>query len=226
MSELKKILATSMNFEEKMRDRDERSKKVAWSVAIAAGVLLAGCIVALILMLPLRQTDVALYTVDSHTGRARFVTRVNERDLPAEEALGKAFAANYVNLRERYNYFSLQHDYDTTQLFGSEQVNADYLDWFNSSQSPEVYQDAANVVDTEVISNVVTPATAPDMLATLRLKRTIRHVADGMTRVEFWDIRLTYHYLPQKALTEAQRESDPLGFIVTSYQRDKELRNE
>lgn len=227
MSELKAVLDTSRNFEAKMRDRDERSKKVAWSVAISAGVLLAGCIVALIVMLPLKQTDVALYTVDSHTGRAEFVTRVNEEDLSTEEALGKAFAANYVNLRERYNYFSLQHDYDTAQVFGNEQVNADYLDWFNGSQAPDkVYQDAANVVDTEVISNVITPATAPDMLATLRLKRTIRHVVDGMTRVEFWDIRLTYHYLPQKALTEAQRESDPLGFIVTSYQRDKELRDE
>jgi type IV secretion system protein VirB8 len=227
MNELSQVIEASKSFEAHRLTQESRSKKVAWAIAIAGGVFALLCVVAIIVMLPLKQTDVELYTVDSHTGRAEFVSRVRDKDISTEEAMAKAFAANYVSLRERYNYFSLQNDYDTVQLFNSDTVNADYLAWFDSKDAPDkVWQNAANVVDTEVISNVITPATAPDNLATLRLKKTIRHVADGATRTEFWDLRVTYHYLPQKALTDAQRESNPLGYIVTSYQRDKELRKE
>ena len=227
MSELQKILNTSQSFESVMLNRDRRDKKIAIAIAVVATVFALLCLVALIVLLPLKNTEVDLYTVDSHSGRAEYVTRVKENAITSEEALAKAFAANYTKLREGYNYFSLQNDYDTVQLFNSAQVNASYLALFAGQDAPDkVYQNAQNVVDIEVISNLISPATAPDMLATLRIKRTIRHVVDGATRVEFWVVRLTYHYEPQKALTEAQRESNPLGFIVTSYQRDKELRKE
>lgn len=227
MSELSQVVEASKSFEEKMLTKESRSKKVAWGVAIFEGIFAVLCVVAIIVMLPLKQTDVELYTVDSHTGRAEFVSRVRDKDISTEEAMAKAFAANYVSLREGYNYFALQHDYDTVQLFNSDTVNAEYLAWFDGSEEPDkVYQNAAYVVTTEIISNVITSATPPDNLASIRLKKTIRHVADGATRVEFWDIRATYHYIPRNALTDAQRESNPLGFIVTSYQRDKELRKE
>ncbi|HEE9941887.1 TPA: type IV secretion system protein [Citrobacter freundii] len=227
MSELQKTLNTSQSFEKVMLTRDARAKKLAFVIAAVATVFALLSVVAVIVMLPLKHTEVELYTVDSHSGRAEYVTRVKEKDISTKEAMAKAFAANYATLREGYNYFALQSNYDTVQLFNSGQVNADYLAWFAGQDAPDkVYQNAANVVETEVISNIISQATAPDMLATLRLKRTIRHVVDGATRVEFWNVRLTYHYVPHKALTDAQRESNPLGFIVTSYQRDKELRKE
>ena len=70
------------------------------------------------------------------------------------------------------------------------------------------------------------PATGPDNLATLRIKRTIRRIADNSVKTDVWNIRLTYRYVPHQQLTDSQREVNPLGFIVTSYQRDKELRGE
>lgn len=227
MSELPKILNTSRSFEKVMLTRDAQAKKLAGIIAAVATLLALLSIVAVIIMLPLKHTEVALYTVDSHSGRAEYVTRVKEKDIASEEAMAKAFAAHYAKLREEYNYFALQNNYDTVQLFNSGQVNADYLAEFAGPDAPDkVYQNAANLVEIEVISNLISPATAPDKLATLRLKKTIRHIVDGSTRVEFWNIRLTYRYLPHQALTEAQRESNPLGFTVTSYQRDKELRKE
>ncbi|MBS0847038.1 type IV secretion system protein [Citrobacter sp. JGM124] len=227
MSELPKILNTSRSFEKVMLTRDAQAKKLAGIIAAAATLLALLSMMAVIVMLPLKHTEVALYTVDSHSGRAEYVTRIKEKDIASEEAMAKAFAAHYAKLREEYNYFALQNNYDTVQLFNSGQVNADYLAGFAGPDAPDkVYQNAANLVEIEVISNLISLATAPDKLATLRLKKTIRHIVDGATRVEFWNIRLTYRYLPHQALTEAQRESNPLGFTVTSYQRDKELRKE
>lgn len=227
MSELQKMLNTSLSFEKQILTHEVRVKKFAFAIAIIAIVFSLLCIAALIIILPLKHTDIELYTVDSHTGRAEYISRVKEKDLLSEIAMAKSFAANYVRLREGYNYFALQNSYDTVQLFNSGPVNTDYLSWFSGPDAPDTfYQNSANFVETEVISNIISDATLPDKLATLRLKKIIRRVADGSNRIELWNIRLTYHYTPQKALTDAQRESNPLGFTVTSYQRDKELRKE
>lgn len=210
-----------------MLTRDARDKKAGFfigGIGLLIGVL---GLTAVILLLPLKHTELELYTVDNTTGRVEKVTHVKEEDVFSQVAMAKAFAANYVKLRESYNYFSLQRDYDTVPLFGSDEVNADYLAFFNSKNSPDtVYQNAAHVVDIEIISNVVSDATAPDKLAQIRFKKTTRRVADGSRKVEFWNARVTFRYVPDKALTEAQREANPLGFTVTSYQRDKEIRGE
>ncbi|CNI07598.1 TriG protein [Yersinia kristensenii] len=210
-----------------MLTRDARDKKVGFfigGVGLLIGVL---GLAAVLLLLPLKHTELELYTVDNTTGRVEKVTHVKEEDVFSQVAMAKAFAANYVKLRESYNYFSLQRDYDTVPLFGSDEVNADYLAFFNSKNSPDtVYQKAAYVVEVEIISNVVSEATAPDKLAQIRFKKTTRRVADGSKKVEFWNARVTFRYVPDKALTEAQREANPLGFTVTSYQRDKEIRGE
>jgi Type IV secretory pathway, component VirB8 len=172
MAELQNLLNTSQSFEKTMLTKESRAKKLAFVIAAVATLFALLCVVAIIVMMPLKQTDVELYTIDSHTGRSEYISRVKDKDISSEEAMAKAFAANYVMRREGYNYFALQNDYDTVQLFNSEQVNTDYLDWFAGADAPDkVYQDAANVADPEIISNVISPATAPDMLATIRLKK-------------------------------------------------------
>lgn len=182
-------------------------------------------ITALIILLPLKNTEIELWSVDKQTGRYEYMTRIKEQNISTEKALAQALAAHYVRLREGYNYFALQRDYDDVQLFSSDSVNRDYLDGFNSNQAPDViFNKAEYVVYIDIISNVHATATAPDHLATLRIKRTIRRIVDNSVKTDVWNIRLTYRYLPRKQLTDSQREVNPLGFIVTSYQRDKELR--
>lgn len=227
MSETENVIAASRTFETVMLEKDAREKKVAWLMASLGFILAAMAITALIILLPLKTTDIELWSVDKQTGRYDYMTRIKARDIASEKALAQAFAARYVKIREGYNYFSLQRDYDEVQLFNSDSVNKDYLDEFNGSQAPDVIFNKADVVvSVDIISNVHAPATAPDHLATLRIKRTLRRIADNSVKTDIWNIRLTYRYLPRKQLTDSQREVNPLGFIVTSYQRDKELRSE
>ncbi|AHJ75588.1 virB8 family protein [Kosakonia sacchari] len=227
MTETEKLIASSRTFESVLLDKDKREKKAAWLMATVGFMLAAIAITALIILLPLKTTDIELWSVDKQTGRYEYMTRVKEQDISAQNALAHAFAAHYVSLRENYNYFALQRDYNDVQLYSSEGVNKDYLDWFNSDQAPDViFNKAEYVVQIDIISNVHASATTPDNLATLRIKRTIRRIADNSVKTDFWNIRLTYRYLPRKQLTESQREVNPLGFVVTSYQRDKELRSE
>lgn len=227
MSEVDKITAASRQFETAILERDTRLKKAGW---IVSGLFFIICIimgVAIVVMLPLKQTITELYSLDKQTGRIEYMTTVKESELSESDVLNKAETASYVVRRERYNYFALQKDYNDTQLFNSDKVNQQYLDLFNSDHSPDIiYEKAGYVVNIDVISNVHSDATAPDRLATLRVKRTIRRISDGTETTDFMNIRLTYRYVPSMELTDAEREINPLGFIVTSYQRDKDLRTE
>ncbi|EKS9266609.1 type IV secretion system protein VirB8 [Klebsiella pneumoniae] len=227
MSEVDKITAASRQFETAILERDTRLKKAGW---IVSGLFFIICIimgVAIVVMLPLKQTITELYSLDKQTGRIEYMTTVKESELSESDVLNKAETAAYVVRRERYNYFALQKDYNDTQLFNSDKVNQQYLDLFNSDHSPDIiYEKAGYVVNIDVISNVHSDATAPDRLATLRVKRTIRRISDGTETTDFMNIRLTYRYVPSMELTDAEREINPLGFIVTSYQRDKDLRTE
>ncbi|MCE9732090.1 virB8 family protein [Pectobacterium sp. IFB5596] len=227
MSETENIIASSRTFESVLLEKDEREKKLAWRIAAIGFALAAMAITALIILLPLKNTEIELWSVDKQTGRYEYMTRIKEQNISTEKALAQALAAHYVRLREGYNYFALQRDYDDVQLFNSDSVNRDYLDVFNSNQAPDViFNKAEYVVSIDIISNVHATATDPDHLATLRIKRTIRRIVDNSVKTDIWNIRLTYRYLPRKQLTDSQREVNPLGFIVTSYQRDKELRGE
>lgn len=225
--EVQKMTNTANLFETAVLERDIRLKKAGWFVASLFFVIVVIMGVALIVMLPLKQTITELYSLDKQTGRIEHITTINESELSVSDVLNKAVSAAYVKRREGYNYFALQKDYDETQLFNSDKVNQEYLNLFNSDESPDiVYDKAAHVVYIDVISNAHSEATDPDRLATLRIKRTTRRVSDGSEKTDFLNIRMTYRYVPSMELTAAEREINPLGFIVTSYQIDKDLRTE
>lgn len=60
-----KLIAESRTFEQQMIDRDKRATKAGFVVG-GVGLLIAVlALVAVVVMLPLKQTDVDLYTVDT-----------------------------------------------------------------------------------------------------------------------------------------------------------------
>lgn len=224
MSE-QKLIAESRTFEQQMIERDKRATKAGFVVG-GMGLLIAVlALVAVVVMLPLKQTDVELYTLDNHTGRVEHVTRTSKTSLTATEAYQKAMAANYVKVRERYVYPSLQDDYETVQVYNAPQVNDDYLALYAGKNAPDkVYKNGAHTVKVEILSNQITDATAPDRVATIRYKKIIRRLADNSTRNEYWDARFTFHSNPDKEMSDAEREINYFGFTVTSWQTDREIR--
>ncbi|MFK5877247.1 type IV secretion system protein [Escherichia coli] len=165
----------------------------------------------------------------SAKGDDKFITTdyLQQCQLDTSEVLNLSQTASYVKRREGYNYFALQQDYRETQMFNSDEVNKEYLDWFNSPDAPDaVFQQAAYVVTVEVLSNVPSEGTGSSMVEMLRIKRTIRKVKDNTETYDYWTVRMTYRYFPQKKMTASEREVNPFGFIVTSYQRFKEKSDE
>jgi type IV secretion system protein VirB8 len=228
MSDLaQKAISESKTFETALRNKDARFAKAGWVIAGFMGLMLTGAISAIVIMLPLKSTQVDLYAMHEETGRIQKITTVNSESFSASDALNSAEAASYVKRRMRYNYFSLQRDYDDTQAFNSADVNRDYRAEFDAPDAPDKkWNKAAYVVDIDVISNVHSAGTKPDRIAMLRVKRTVRRIADNSEIVDYWTVRLTYRYLPQMELTTDQREVNPFGFTVTSWTPVKENHNE
>ncbi|EAO2989628.1 type IV secretion system protein [Citrobacter freundii] len=224
MSE-KKLIAESRSFEQREIERDKRAAKAGFVVG-GTGLLIAVLAVAAILvMLPLKETTVELVTVDNHTGRTQHITRASKTSITAEEAYQKAMAANYVKIRERYVYPSLQDDYETVQMYNSPEVNNDYLALYAGKNAPDkVYNNGANTVKIDILSSQITDGTAPDKVATIRYKKTIRRLVDNQTRYEYWDARFTFHSDPNKEMSDEEREVNYFGFTVTSWQTDREIR--
>ncbi|MEN3262836.1 type IV secretion system protein [Sodalis endosymbiont of Spalangia cameroni] len=223
MSEVERVARTAKNFEQHMLERDERDRKAGFVFGgICLGIAMLA-VIAVVIMLPLKQTETALYVTDGITGRTERVTLVNRKTFNDNEVMNKFWVAEYIKRREGYNYFSLQNDYDVTQEFNSVDVNNAYLDIFSGATSPDkVYQNAQKLVLITIVSDFITDAKAPDKVATVRFKKTIRDVKTRAETVEFWVARLTFRYVPEKELTESQREINPLGFIVTTYTTERE----
>ncbi|WP_410677495.1 VirB8 family type IV secretion system protein [Citrobacter braakii] len=219
------LIADSRTFEQQMIERDKRAMKAGF-ITGGAGLLIAVlALIAVVVMLPLKQTVIELYTVDNHTGRVEHVTRASKTHLTAEAAYQKAITASYVRLRERYVYPVLQDDYRTVQIYNSPQVNDDYLALYAGKDAPDrVYQNGAHTVRIDILSNQLTDGTDPEKVATLRYKKTIRRLADNTTRTEYWDVRLTFHSDPVREMGDTEREVNPFGFTVTSWQADREIR--
>lgn len=224
---IKETIETAKSFEAQIYAENEKSKKIAWRVASVASLLALCMGLSIFVILPLKEHELAIVSVGEKTGRSELVTQVKQEKILQSEALGRYFVSTYISLREGYNYPSLQSDYETVQLYSSNAVKDDYLRLFDSDSAPDkIYNNNGSYVVVEVISNIISAATKPDMLSTVRFKKTIRNFRTGHLETSYWTARVTYRFESSKSEISSIREVNPLGFTVTSYQTDREVRGE
>lgn len=226
-NKIKENTETAKSFETQVYAENEKSKKIAWRVAGGASLLALCMGVAISVLVPLKEKELAIVSVGEKTGRSELITQVKQEKILQSEALGRYFVSTYITLREGYNYPSLQSDYETVQLYSSNTVKDAYLRLFDSDSAPDkIYNNNGSHVVVEVISNIISDATAPDKLSTVRFKKTIRNFRTGQVSTSYWTARVTYRFEPSKSSISSVREVNPLGFAVTSYQTDREIRGE
>ncbi|WP_210532028.1 virB8 family protein [Pantoea ananatis] len=224
MADTASVIKTAQTFEQSQIDSERKAKKIGYVFGFFGLLIAVLALIAVVMLLPLKETVVKLYLVNQVTGRGEFVTSVSESSLTAEQAVERGWVKRYVTLREGYNYFSLQHDYDTVQIFNTTDVNNDYLNWYAGPEAPDqIYKKASYIATVDVLSIQISDATKPDKLANVRFKKTIRRVLDNTTTYEYWDARITFHFEPERKMSDKDRLENDLGLTITSYQRDQEV---
>ncbi|MDT3268699.1 type IV secretion system protein [Pseudomonas amygdali pv. morsprunorum] len=225
MSVKEQLLDAGKSFEVLLTLKNEQSKKVAWQAVSVMVVITLMSLGALYISLLLNKTIVVPVMIDKSTGRSETYNSVVVDNISQQTAQDKYFASLYVNLRERYNYYSSQADYDIVPIYSSEAVAAEYIEFFAGPKAPDkVYQDAANVVTIDIISNPVVEANFPDKVATIRFAKHIKNLRSGQVKTEYDVARVTFRMVPPKVMTEEIRTTNPLGFTVVEYLVEKEMR--
>ena len=125
----------------------ERSVRVAWRIAFSASVLAAIAIVALMMLMPLKQVEPFVVRVDNTTGLVDVVP-VYAGDAQMPEAVTRYFLDHYITVCERFNFSTAESDYEECGAFHTPQRNQLwYAAWAKTNpESPlNVFKDGTTV---------------------------------------------------------------------------------
>jgi type IV secretory pathway component VirB8 len=200
----------------------EKSEQRAWKLAWLSVLLTVLSWLALVLLIPLKETQPYLIRVDSATGIPDIVTTLTEEDIGKEEVTQKFFLADYVRARETYDWNTLQVDYDKTRLYSTPAIAKEYASLFEGDNALDKKY-GAKVRATVKIQSVV--PTSPTT-GTVRFSKFTKYV-DGTSTSPAeetrWVATIAFSFNNPMKLKESERLTNPFGFQVVSYRVDPEM---
>ena len=200
--------------EEEMAFGIRKRERIAWIVAaggVASGLL---GVAAVVLMLPLKQTEAYLAIVDKDTGVAERVVSVEKAGVDQAEGIKQSLLYSYVIDRETFDardnedrilkVYSRSEDGARRSLVGL---------WAEGSEnySPKVYGATAKAT---VAITSITPITE----ATYQIRYTKTRARDAdPERIGKFYATVTFRFAPSQQSAISLVWENPTGFIVTDY---------
>ena len=194
----------------------ERSRKVAWRVAIASGTIAFVSVLAVAALTPLKHVEPYVIRVDNASGIVDVVAPLKDGKQNYDEAINKYFTQWYVRYREGYSKELAEDYYTNVGLMSAAQEQQKYFEWFNpkNPQSPlNVYANYAKVRVRIKSTSFIKPNVA--------LVRYTKEVERGGDKplVTHWAATLTFTY-SGAPMSEKDRGINPLGFQIIEYRND------
>lgn len=195
-----------------------RSTRRAWACALAAASMAVLALLALLLVLPLKEFAPYVITVDKNTGYLEVTRGLHQGNLTQNEAITIAQIVRCVVARESFDatdYPTLYHEVGLCMTGRALDAYRREHDQSNE-QSPAVVYGYDGIVRVEIGSvNLLTATTA---------LVSFRTVVEFQQRsvVNHWRAALTFGY-SDKEFSMADRFINPLGFQISSYRRDPDL---
>lgn len=199
----------------------EQSEKKAWMTAKLLGGVCVALVAAIVLMMPLKQTEPYVIQLDKATGMATVLSIANTSDIPVSELMDKYWLKEYVLARESYDYRTLEQDYYLTRELSMPNVFEPYASQFGQRKdSLEMRLKDSKRITVELLSLVPNG----NGVATVRFVKTTKDTTTGTEEARsVWTARIGYEYMPTFKADEAHRLMNPFGFKVTTYRVDPEF---
>lgn len=216
----KEKFAKAMSWEASRVHQLEVSERRAWRVVWTTGALVVLSWVAIVLMMPLKETVPYVVRVDSSTGIPDILTTLNSEKVEFDEVMDRYWLARYVRAREGYDWYTLQEDYETVGLLSNADVGRIYASQYEGENA--LHTRLANRVrkTVEIVSIVPTP----NRTATIRFRtRTAPPDGSSPPEVATHVATVAYQYKQPSVMSNSDRLINPFGFIVTSYRVDTEM---
>jgi len=219
-SKMHEYFGESNNWEASQRSNLQKSESRAWKIVyVACGMTLLSWM-AIVLMMPLKESIPFVFRVDNTTGVIESVTSIKGKKVTVDDVMNKFWLAKYVRSRETYDWYTLQEDYDTVGLLSSDDTGKAYAVQFNGNDALDKKYGKATRVTVSIISAVPTSAST----GTVRFSKTVKRVDDdGPGTTSKWVATIGFEYKSSAFIKESQRLINPFGFQVLSYRVDPEM---
>lgn len=217
--ELKALFREGRSWGEDRLAANDRSRIIAWIVAGVAILIAALEAIALAGLIPLKTVVPMAVLVDRQTGHVTTVDPSHGADLSADAALTRSMLAQYVMARETIDRASVAKDYRKVVLWSADSARNAYLATMKPGNPANPYSQVGSTESVQVAIRSV--STLEPGTAMVRFDLVRQGSAGAAALAQPYVAVLRYRYR-QRALSDADRFINPLGFEVSTYRRDAE----
>lgn len=227
------FINASRAFEKSRINEMEKSRVLAWKVAVGACAVAVINAIAIIGLTPLKTVQPYVIRYDNNTGATDIVTMFNGiEDESQAEISAKYFSAMYVNLLESYDWYTLQSQVNKVMMFSDKNMQQRINNKFAMPDAPhKIYENSKRV---EVKVNNVS-IIDKNGLVQVRFTKTIVPANGGhwneqeqtlspAPEYKKYIATIGYQYVKTPAVDDV-RLVNPFGFTVISYRVDEEFGN-
>lgn len=212
-----------IEFESQIAKQALDSKRIAWYVAAAGFTFALGELIAIVVMLPLKQVVPYLIYVDKNTGVTQVVDVATPARITSDELNARHWAERYVLARERYIYQILQEDFDFVIATSSDVQQKEYRHLFDPGPQKKDVLFRDQIEERIRITNV---QVAPGQTgrATVRyIKETYRTGSRDPDKIEGFICDLAFYWSGTGKWSDKSILTNPFGFKVTAYRTTPEI---
>jgi len=219
-SDFKRYLAESEGFERDWVAELHKSRKMAWRVA-AIG-LLVGLIGMAAGVAGVAQTPAppVVLRVDSASGAVDVIGTMPVEVQSYDEQTDKYWINDFMLCREGYDWNIIKTCYEKIGLMSNPQVQDEYARVYNDVDGRHIKLANRARVIPHITS--ITPHLG-SQTATVRFTTQMVHESGTKEPPRRFVATLSYRYVYDAKLTEAERLLNLLGFQITSYRVDDEF---
>ncbi len=217
---LKDYFDKARRFDQDRMVSAERSRRLAWFVALVASVLACVSVAAVVALTPLKTVEPFVIRVDNSTGIVDVVSALSSAAGSYDEEVTKYFAARYVRAREGYVWSEAEENFRTASLMSNAAEQQRFAAAYRGS-NPESPQ---NIYGRSASSRIAIKSISliNSTVVSVRYTQTITRGED--VRTTHWVATITYTYA-NAPISSSDRLVNPLGFVVSEYRADPEALN-
>lgn len=223
VSDLDEYLKSTNGFHTELKE--ERDKRERWLVLFmkASWVLTALALLAIVMMLPLKQTVHDVLVLDKAAGTAEPLQSLAEVQLNLDESFHNNFLNTLVTAHERFVPSMAEDDYWTVAAFLSPQLQEEWgKKWDTTNPASPLNMYKGKIVKPEILTITLKPSEGTGRLgvATVRYRKTISG-GGAAEESSTWVATINYQMVPA-AVDPKTRRINYLGFQVTWYDFQRE----
>lgn len=193
------------------------SRNRAWLLASFFAVIALLSLCCLFALMPLKQFEPYVITVDKTTGHLEMARGLEAGPLTQDEALTQSLLVRYVSAREGYFPALNPTNYDQISLWSEGEALSEYQRGWSQSNPNNPAKVFGN--GTNVSTEIRGVSFLNDRTASVRFTR--HQTERGRTQTSHWAAIITYRFV-ETPTRMRERFQNPLGFQVSHYRLDQE----